>query len=494
MPKDLLRNARLSKDVLPIVENFLSSMKDDVKIAFYDVLGTQVHNIMLIEQGIVKKEEGMRILGELQAIKQEIIENSIKYDMSFEDIHPFIEDRVIQKIGIEIGGKLHSGRSRNDQVVLDIKLKIRDDIIFLASKLLQLGDLFLSLAEKYEATICPLYTHTQRAQIGSFSHYFLSYATELLRHLSRLWDCLNRTNSNPLGAGAVGGTSFTIDRQRTTDLLGFDTIQVNSLDAVSSRDYTLELISVYSILAIFISRIAEDLVLWSSGEFKFIIFDDTFSSVSSALPQKKNPDTAELLRAGSAEIIGKMLATFMIQKSLCSGYNRDFQQIKPLIWDSQEKLSSCLDILIGIISSFKINDKNMESATLESNLIALDIAEYLVISYGISFRMAHSIIGTLVQQNGQNLTNSKEIQKIAKEKFNLSLQINQQELDRFRNPRYCLEMRKSLGNPSQKQQENMIQDLKRDFSQVKEKFDAKNKYIKACYEKINDIVVQYIQG
>ncbi len=494
MPKTILRNARLSKDLLPIVEKFLSSIKDDVKIAFYDVLGTQVHNIMLIEEGIVDQKDGVKILEELQKIKQKIIDNSLEYDMSFEDIHPFIEDQVIEKIGIEVGGKLHSGRSRNDQVALDIKLKTRDDIIVVASKLHELGNILLKLAEKYKSTICPLYTHGQRAQIGSFSHYFLSYASELYRHLSRLFDCLIRINSNPLGAGAVGGTSFPINRQKTTELLGFDTIQVNSLDAVSSRDFTLELISIYSMIGIFISRIAEDLVLWSSGEFKFVIFDDAFSSVSSALPQKKNPDTAELLRANSAEILGKMVAAFTIQKSLLSGYNRDFQQIKPLIWDSQEILIVCLNILIGILSSLEINSKSMELATQESNLIALDIAEYLVQSYPISFRMAHSIVGTLTQQNPQNLTSSIAIQKIAKEKFNLTLQINQEELEKFRNPLFCLEKRKSLGNPSQVQQELMIKSLRSDLVTIKEKFDAKTKIFKECLKKIDNIVVKYIQG
>ncbi len=493
MPKSFLRNARLSKDLLPIVEKFLSSIKDDVKIAFYDVLGTQVHNIMLIEEEIITKTDGTKILKELQAIKSKILDNTIEYDMSFEDIHPFIEDQVIEKIGIETGGKLHSGRSRNDQVVLDIKLKMRDDIINVALKLLELGNVFLKLSEKYKSIVCPLYTHCQRAQIGTFSHYFLSYTSELQRHLTRLFDCLIRINSNPLGAGAVGGTSFPINRQRTGELLGFDTIQINSLDAVSSRDYCLELISIYSMIAIFISRIAEDLVLWSTGEFKFVIFDDAFSSVSSALPQKKNPDTAELLRANSAEILGKMVATFTIQKSLFSGYNRDFQEIKPLIWDSKEILNVCLDILMGILSGLEINSKNMELATKESNLIALDIAEYLVLSNPVSFRMAHSIIGTLVQQNPEDLTSAKEIQKIAKEKFNLTIKINPEELEKFQNPQYCLENRKSLGNPSQVQQELMIDAFGKDLAEIKKKFEAKNNIFKECINKIDKIVHQYIQ-
>ncbi len=493
MPKNLLRSSRLSKNLSPIVEKFLSSIKDDVKIAFYDVLGTQVHNIMLIEEGIVSKADGSKILNELQTIKHKILEKTIDYDMSFEDIHPFIEDQVIEKLGIETGGKLHSGRSRNDQVVLDIKLKIRDDIINVASKMIELDDILQKLSKKYTSAICPLYTHTQRAQLGTFSHYFLSYASELHRHLNRLFDCLIRLNSNPLGAGAVGGTSFPINRHRTMELLGFDTIQLNSLDAVSSRDYTLELISIYSMIAIYISRIAEDLILWSSGEFKFVIFDDAFSSVSSALPQKKNPDTAELLRANCAEILGKMVAVYTIQKSLFSGYNRDFQQIKPLIWDSKEILTTCLDILIGILSSLEINSKNMEKATQESNLIALDIAEYLVISCSISFRMAHSIVGSLVQHNPQNLVNSKEIQKIAKDQFNISLQIDQQELEKFQTPLYCLERRKSEGNPSQEQQIIMLKTLQTEVAEIRAKFDAKSNLFKDCIRKIDDIIMQYIQ-
>jgi len=494
MPKNILRTGRLSKDMSPIVEKFLTSVKDDIKISFYDVLGTQVHNIMLIEEGIVDPQDGSIILAELQKIKEEILAGTIEYDLTYEDIHPLIEDRVINMVGIEIGGKLHSGRSRNDQVVLDIKLKIRDDLIVIAKKLIYLGETLMDLARKNSIVICPLYTHLQRAQIGTFSHYFLAYIEELNRHLSRIWDCLIRVNSNPLGAGAVGGTSIPINRQRTTDLLGFDSIQLNSLDAVSSRDYTLELISIYAIIATFISRIAEDLVIWSSAEFKYITFDDAYSSVSSALPQKKNSDTAELLRAKSSEIIGKAFGVFTMQKSLYSGYNRDFQQIKPQLWDSQEILSENLDILIGILSSMEIHPEIMEQATKEGNLIALDIAEYLVLNNGISFRMAHGIMGEIVQHNPQDLTNSEIIASVAKDKFDLDLAVPQVELEKYNDPVYCLASRKSLGNPSPDQQEYMIELFNRELEDFSRKFKEKAEFFQLCFKKVNDLINDFTKN
>ena len=490
MPKNLLRN-RLEKDMAPIVEKFLSSVKDDIKIALYDIIGTQAHNIMLIEEGIIDPIDGAKILFELQKIKEQILDGTMEYDLDYEDIHPLIEDRVISAIGIETGGKLHSGRSRNDQVVLDIKLKTRDDLCEIAKKLLRLGDLLLKIASENEEIICPLYTHLQRAQLGTFSHYFLSYLEELTRHLSRIWDCLIRVNTNPLGAGAIGGTSFPINRNRTTELLGFEALQLNSLDAVSSRDYTLEIMSVYSIVAIFISRIAEDLVLWSSAEFNFITFDDSYSSVSSALPQKKNSVTAELLRGKSSEILGKTFATFNMQKSMYSGYNLDFQQIKPQLWDSSESLLECLDILTGILSSIEIHPDSMYRASKEGNLIALEIAEYLVLRHGISFRMAHGIVGSIVQQSPADLINSEVIAAKAWEKYEITLVVPQEELEKFNDFLYCLSERKSLGCPSPEQQKYMNQVFKQDIARYRQNFNEKTRFLQNCYEKIDGIVNHY---
>jgi len=347
---------------------------------------------MLYEKKIITKSEAKKILLALEKLKKE------KFDKKSdsEDIHELIEQHVIKKIGMESGGKMHTGRSRNDQVSLDIRMKIRDDINLLCNCLLNTIQTLVSLAQKHQKTIMPLYTHLQQAQVGLFSHYLLSYTDALFRDLERLYVTYGRVNESPLGAGPVGGTSIPIDRQSTAKMLGFKGIVENSIDATSTRDYVIEYVAAVAILMTNLSRLAEDFVIWSTSEFAFIELPDEFTSPSSVMPQKKNPDILELTRGKTAQVIGNLTAILSIVKGLPSGYNRDLQQIKPSIWSSSRIAITALIVIKSMLEKINVDNQNIKKAIEGGYLVALDVAEKLV-NNGIPFRTAHQIVGNLVK-------------------------------------------------------------------------------------------------
>ncbi len=284
--KDIYRyglKGPLDKEVL----NFLTSLKEDAWIAEEDIIGTEVHNIMLHEQNILTKNEIKMILNALEKIKDKILNKQFKLDDNFEDIHPLIEKLIIDEIGLEIGGKIHTGRSRNDQVSVDIRLKIRNELNYVSKTFFELFDVLFTLSKNSINYYMPLYTHLQRGQLGVIAHYFNNYIAQIIRSIKRIEETFKRININPLGACAIGGTSININRERTAELLGFEGIIENSIDAISSRDYIFETLSCLSLISIQFSRIAEDLLIWSSKEFNFIELDDRYCSVSSVMPQKK---------------------------------------------------------------------------------------------------------------------------------------------------------------------------------------------------------------
>ena len=385
--------SRLGKDLSDITLDYVSSIKDDDEIAIFDILGSQAHVIMLNEQKIISKNDVKKILTALESLKKE----KIDYNTNEEDIHELIEDLVIKKAGMASGGKMHTARSRNDQVVLDVRMKIRNDINILGNCLLDTIEALVSLAKNHQKTIMPLYTHLQQAQAGLFSHYLLAHADALLRDFSRLMDAYTRVNQSPLGAGPVGGTSIPINRKTTAQFLGFSGLVENSIDATSTRDFVAEYVAAVAILMTNLSKIAEDFVLWSTSEFSFIELSDEFTSPSSVMPQKKNPDILELTRGKTAEIIGNLTAVLSTIKGLPTGYGRDLQQIKSSIWSTSKISISALLILKSMLLTLNVNDKKMKKATESSYLIALDIAEKLVLKE-IPFRTTHKIAGSLVQQ------------------------------------------------------------------------------------------------
>ena len=384
--------SRLGTDLSNITLDYVSSINDDSEIALYDIVGSQAHTIMLLQNNIITKNDAKKILSSLENLKNE------KFDSSSgaEDIHELIESLVIKKAGMASGGKMHTARSRNDQVVLDIRMKIRDDINIICNYLLDTIESLVSVSKNHQKTIMPFYTHLQQAQAGLFSHYLLAQADVLSRDFQRLFDTFQRINQSPLGAGPVGGTSIAIDRHSTAKMLGFDGVVENSIDATSARDFVAEYVAMISILMTNLSRISEDFIIWSTSEFSFIELSDEFTSPSSVMPQKKNPDILELTRGKTAEIIGNLTAILTTIKGLASGYGRDLQQIKSSIWSTSKISISALLIIKSIVLTMKVNEKQMKKVTESSNLIALDIAEKLV-QEGIPFRVTHKIAGVLVQ-------------------------------------------------------------------------------------------------
>lgn len=408
--KDIIRS-RLSESLDDVAKSFLSSLKDDMEIVEVDILGTMVHDYMLFKQGIISKQDAKSILKALLEIRDEVVKGSFLPDPNYEDIHPLIEARVIEKIGIEIGGKIHSGRSRNDQVAVDIRLKLRDYLLALRAFVLELVNVCLEKANTHAGVPFPLYTHLQPAQIGTFGHLLCGWAFELLRHAKRLAECFQRTNLSPLGACAIGGTSFPIDRALTADILGFDGIIQNSMDAISSRDVLIENASCIAGISVCYSRIAEDLIIYSSSEYKFINLPDRFCSVSSVLPQKKNPDTLEMLRGKAALAISVLDAELVLAKGTPSGYNRDFQDCKPPLWREYPEIIQSTRLLVKIIEGMGLCEENIKKSLEKSDLLALDLAEHVCLSHGVPFRKAHELLAVIVkhvQSKGKNLSSAMD--------------------------------------------------------------------------------------
>ena len=382
----------MGKKLDDITLQFVSSVSEDSQIALYDIVGSQAHVIMLFQKNLISKAEAKKILSSLEKLKKEKFVG--KSDS--EDIHELIESLVIKKAGLAAGGKMHTARSRNDQVSLDIRMKIRDDINVLCQCILDTIEALVSLANTHQKTVMPLYTHLQQAQVGFFSHYLLAYSDALFRDLDRLYVTYGRVNQSPLGAGPIGGTSLPIDRQSTAKMLGFSGIVENSIDATSTRDFVAEYVSAIAILMTNLSRMAEDFAIWSSSEFSFIELSDQFASPSSVMPQKKNPDMLELTRGKTAQVIGNLTAILSTVKGLASGYNRDLQQIKTSVWSSSNIAISALIVMKLVLMTLTVNKAKMKKATESGYLVALDLAEKLV-KQGIPFRTAHKVIGNLVQ-------------------------------------------------------------------------------------------------
>lgn len=467
---NILYRSRQKEDLDKDVLNFLSSLREDVNIFYYDILGTQAHCLMLNKVGILTSEELSKILSSLNKIKNQsknegVIQYIISHELSFEDIHEQIESIVIQDIGIDIGGKIHTGRSRNDQVVLDLRMKLRDDIIDISGYLISLIQSLIVRAREYYDTLVSLYTHLQQAQIGTISHYLLSYCFNLLRDLARISSSFDKINLSPLGACAIGGTGIPIDRNYTASILGFQGLIENSIDATSSRDSFIEYLSYLSILMTSLSRMAEDFILWSTSEFNYIELSDKYSSTSSVMPQKKNPDPLEILRSRNSIVIGMLISSLSIIKNLPSGYNRDLQDFKPLIWNSSKIVKDSLNVMKGIIDTFQVNKTNALNSIKKNYGVSLDIAEQIVIKYNIPFRKVHKLIGQLVQYaiSNKNITLDKipqaEVNKILS---STQIKINIDELMTIIKdikPEKSILLRNSLGSPNPFHQNDMIKSI-----------------------------------
>jgi argininosuccinate lyase len=385
---------RFQKEEKKEVNDFNSSISFDGVMFKDDILGSMAHAKMLGEKGIISKEDSILIIKTLTDILSDIEEGKLALDPEAEDIHMFVEAELTKRIG-EVGKRLHTARSRNDQVALDVRLHLRDMADSTIINLKALLNTIIDLAEKHKGTVMPGYTHLQRAQPITFANHLLAYAFMIKRDIERFIDAKGRMNYSPLGSCALAGTTYPIDRNMTAAELGFDGIVLNSLDGVSDRDFAVELASASSIAMMHLSRFSEEIILWCSWEFKFIELDDAYSTGSSIMPQKKNPDIAELVRGKTGRVYGDLITLLTMLKGIPLAYNKDMQEDKEAIFDSLDTLNQCLKIFKPMLETVKVNKENMRNAAKKGFINATDLADYLV-KKGMAFRDAYKISGSLV--------------------------------------------------------------------------------------------------
>ena len=387
---------RFSKALDKKADDFNSSISFDSRMYKQDITGSIAHASMLAKQGIIGAEDCEKIIAGLGGILSDIEDGSLEFDMNCEDIHMFVEAELTKRIG-DAGKKLHTARSRNDQVALDIRLYLRDKSEELIGLLRELVDAVTEQAEANRDVILPGYTHLQRAQPITFGHHLMAYAMMLLRDISRLEDATARMNYSPLGSCALAGTTYDTDRAYVAEKLGFDGITRNSIDGVSDRDFCLELMSAYSIIMMHLSRFSEEIILWSSWEFSFVELDDSFTTGSSIMPQKKNSDMAELVRGKTGRVYGNLLALLTTLKGLPLAYNKDMQEDKEAIFDSVDTVTVCLEVFAPMIRTMKVKRDNMYRAAQGGFINATDLADYLT-KRGMPFRSAYKIVGQIVAE------------------------------------------------------------------------------------------------
>ena len=385
---------RFQKGLDKQADDFNSSIHFDCRMFKQDIEGSMAHAAMLAKQGIIAPEEGQAIIEALGGILQDLQSGELTFDWAAEDIHMFVESVLTQRIG-DLGKKLHTARSRNDQVALDIRLYLRDEVKEITALIDQLLEATLTQAKKYADAIMPGYTHLQRAQPITFGHHLLAYCMMLMRDASRLSDAVKRMNYSPLGCCALAGTTYPTDRMAVAEALAFDGISLNSLDGVSDRDFCVELMSAFSILMMHLSRFSEEVILWASWEFKFVELDDSYTTGSSIMPQKKNPDMAELVRGKTGRVYGDLMALLTTLKGLPLAYNKDMQEDKEAIFDSIDTVKKCLSVFAPMIATMKALPDNMYRAAQKGFINATDLADYLV-KKGLPFRTAYKLVGQSV--------------------------------------------------------------------------------------------------
>jgi len=389
-----LWGGRFTETTATSVESFTSSIHYDSRLYKYDIRGSKAHAAMLADQGILSPAELEAITAELTKIEKEIEAGTFEFKQELEDVHMNIEKALVDRIG-PAGAKLHSARSRNDQVAVDFKMYLRDQCSLLIELLDEINIAFVRLARKYLGHIMPGYTHMQRAQPVQVAHHMLAYYEMFKRDKSRVIDCRKRMNLSPLGSGAMAGTGLPIDRQQVAEALDFDDVTANSMDSVGDRDFAIEFTSTCALIQLHLSRLSEELVLWSSQEFSFVDISDKFCTGSSMMPQKKNPDIPELIRGKSGRVIGSLMNLLTLVKGLPLTYNRDLQEDKEPVFDAVDTVSSSLSIMAELLNNLTFNTENMAKATRAGFMTATDLADYLVLK-NVPFREAHGIVGRAV--------------------------------------------------------------------------------------------------
>jgi argininosuccinate lyase len=460
----MLHGGRLG-NVREDIAKFTSSRKDDARLADAVLAINKAHVVMLMEQKIIRWQDGTKILSALQK------QDSQKLDPNAEDVHMAVEEAVLAETGPDVGGNLHIAKSRNDQVTTAIRMTLRKELLNIMQQVIDMQESLLSTASKHTQTVILAYTHLQPAQPVTFAHYLLSHVNGLGRDLQRLQSAYERINLCPLGAGALATTSFPINRKTTADLLGFDAVLENSIDAVGTRDFIVETQSALTLLAVNLSRLAEDLIIWSSPEFGTVELPDEFTSTSSIMPQKKNPEVLEVIRARASYALGDFVASAAALKSLPTTYNLDFQEITPKLWASTSNLAASLNIFTQLIPNLKVSS-NVEGKAAAGFVGATELANMLVRKYNVAFRTSHKIVGALVKSlidSRQTLLEATPelLANVAQESAGIKITVKKADMLECTNPSKLIETYKVQGGPSPAEVERAITSTNKTLTQTK---------------------------
>ena len=440
-----LWGGRFTKETNKLVENFNESLSFDHRFYKQDIRGSIAHVKMLAKQNILTDNERDKIIEGLKSIEADIDAGKLKFDDGSEDIHSFVEAHLIERIG-DTGKKLHTGRSRNDQVALDMKLYVRDEIDELKDLLYELLSEVLNIMEDNKSTYMPGFTHLQKAQPTTLAHHFGAYFEMFIRDYDRLVSTRKRMNLSPLGSGAFAGTTYDLDRDYVASILDFDTATRNSMDSVSDRDYLLELLSDLAIISMHLSRLSEEIIIWNTDEYRFVEMDDTYSTGSSIMPQKKNPDIAELIRGKSGRVYGSLISLLTTMKGLPLAYNKDMQEDKEMSFDAIDTLKSLIKLMSGMLSSMKFNHEKMAKSARGGFTNATDAADYLV-KKNVPFRDAHEIVGRLVLYG---IESNKTLDDFTLEEFKNISEVFDNDIYDAISLKTCVEKRNTKGAPGLK--------------------------------------------
>lgn len=487
----LLRGGRIGSVRKDVVE-FTSSIKSDKKLLEAVIKINKAHVAMLVEQKILEQQNGAKLL---QALTE--IDPKMKLKPSVEDVHLAVEEEVNNKIGLETGGNLHIAKSRNDQVATAIRMELRISLLELMNLIIKLQDTLTSLAEKHIKTLVPSYTHLHPAQPITFAHYLLSHVDMLERNLKRLKETYPRVNLCPMGAGAIATTSFPINRDLTTKLLGFDQILENSIDAIGNRDFILETLANLTLIAIDLSRMAEDLIIWSSPDFGIIELPESFVFTSSIMPQKRNPDVLEVVRARMSSVLGNFFASATTMKALPSGYNLDLQEITPKLWESIETVASSLNMLSELTKNLKVS-KDVFSKSVLKFSTTTELANLLVRKHDVSFRTSHKIIGALIKtllDKKLSLSDATPefLEKVAKSSAGLTLRVSEADIQESIDPAKFVKNHKVKGGPSPEEVKRMLKNRKQLAAQSKIDLNMKKGKLDAADNQLKSVVSGYLK-
>ena len=456
---DKMWAGRFSKELDKRVNDFNSSISFDARMYRQDIRGSIAHATMLGDTGIIDKVESEKIVEGLNGILSDIDSGKLLFDPNAEDIHMFVEQVLTERLG-DTGKRLHTTRSRNDQVALDIRMYLRDEIMVIIPMLKNLAETLCKTAEDNTDTVMPGYTHLQRAQPITLAHHLMAYANMLVRDIDRLADTYKRMNIMPLGSGALAATTYPIDRRQVSALLGFDDITQNSLDGVSDRDFCIELCSALSILMMHLSRLSEEIVMWCSWEFKFIELDDAYSTGSSIMPQKKNPDITELIRGKTGRVYGDLNTLLVKMKGIPLAYNKDMQEDKEAIFDAIDTAKLCLETVTPMLATMRVNKENMRNAAARGFINATDCADYLV-KKGMPFRDAYKITGTLV---ALCIEKNTTLEQLPIEEYKKLCGTFEEDVYEAIKLETCVNMRKAEGGPAPESVKRQIEFIRNAIS------------------------------